>query len=511
MKKLFSRKSLVKIARRNQLICVLTLLCVPVLCAKDLATYRVGDAAEADIVTPVALDVIDPAATAALKSAEATRTPVIFRICSDATNALAKEFVAEFAGAQSNFIAAVQDTFHQTTLDNATITSPDFGYLITAFNIKNKNFPITADLAATWARGNPGVAAQNRLLNFLLLTMQHPVRPDVLPENFVTGETLRLVAVGNAIENLTLADAETRGKLVTESSLVTLSQLRTIFRREFTDDDEQPLARALTTLLQPNCFPDADLTQLARERAVSQLVVVEHYDAGQLIVRQGAVIDAKIKTALDQLNEKLAASPNPQMVAGHGVVLSEPPSPVPALNPAQNEAPKKPDQTVTVQKQSLKISGRNNWPSVAVAVISILALIGMWRLVSIRKQQVSLLPARVENNLPAQNPVASNADLAPYLSQVVKEALVQELAVQRRELLVAQQIAAAEMSGLVQRLDELQMTMQERTQTYELQIQKLERKLAARTEENHELLKLKIGMIQSQLEAEQTRNRMDFN
>jgi hypothetical protein len=55
------------------------------------------------------------------------------------------------------------------------------------------------------------------------------------------------------------------------------------------------------------------------------------------------------------------------------------------------------------------------------------------------------------------------------------------------------------------------MTMQERTQTYELQIQKLERELAARTKENHELLKLKIEMIQQQLEAEQTRNRMDFN
>jgi hypothetical protein len=502
---------MMKIARCGQLICILTLLCVSVLCAKDLATYRIGDAAESDIVTPIALDVVDPSVTDALKSAEAMRTPVIFRICSEVTNTLVKEFVAEFAAARSNFTAAVQDTFHQTTLDNNTIASPDFGYLITAFNIKNKNFPITADLAATWARGNPGAAAQNRLLNLLLLTMQHPVRPDELPENFAMGETVRLVPVGNASEKLLLTDAETQGKLITESGLVTISQLRAIFRREFTDDDEQPLARALTTLLQPNCLPDADLTQLARERAVSQIVVAEHYDAGQLIVRQGAVIDAKIKIALDQLNEKLIASPNLQMVAGHGIVLSELPSPLPSVNPAQNDAPKKSDQAVTVQKQPLKISARNNWPSVAVAVISILALIGLWRLVSMRRKQISLIPAPMENNLPAQNPLASHADLAPYLAQVVKEALVQELAVQRRELLVAQQIAAAEISGLAGRLDELQMTMQERTRAYELQIQKLETELAARTEENHELLKLKIELVRQQLEAEQTRNRMDFN
>jgi hypothetical protein len=499
---------MMKIARRSRWICVLTLLCVSVLRAKDLATYRVGDAAEGDIVTPVALDVIDPAATAALKSAEAMRTPAIFRICSDATNALANEFLAGFAGARSKFTAAVQDTFHQTTLDDATVASPDFGYLITAFNIKNKNFPITADLAATWARGNPGVAAQNRLLNFLLLTIQHPVRPDVLRENFVTGETLRLVAVGNASENLTLADAEARGKLITESSLLTISQLRTIFRREFTDDDEQPLARALTALLQPNCLPDANLTQLARDRAVGQLVVAEHFEAGQLIVRQGAVIDAKIKITLDQLNEKLAASPDPQVVAGRNDLLSEPPPPLPAVHPAQNDASEKPDQTVMLQNQPQKILARNNWQVVAWAAISILALFALWRL--FLRRRISLLPSRI-NDLPTQNPVLLHADLAPHLAQVVREALVQELAVQRRELLVAQQIAAAEISGLVRRLDELQMTMQERVQAYEMQIQKLEAELAVRTEENRELLKLKIEMIRQQLEVERTRNRMDFN
>ena len=55
------------------------------------------------------------------------------------------------------------------------------------------------------------------------------------------------------------------------------------------------------------------------------------------------------------------------------------------------------------------------------------------------------------------------------------------------------------------------MTMQERVQAYELQIQKLESELAARTEENHALLRLKIEMIRQQLEVERTRNRMDFN
>src|ERR1035438_7107501 len=47
------------------------------------------------------------------------------------------------------------------------------------------------------------------------------------------------------------------------------------------------------------------------------------------------------------------------------------------------------------------------------------------------------------------------ASLAPHLAQALKEALVQELAVQRRELLQAQQIAAAELAQLTHHLDKL--------------------------------------------------------
>jgi 7TM-HD extracellular len=500
-----------KMAHRIGLICVLTLLGIFVLHAKDLATYRVGDSAETDIVTPIALDVIDPAATAALKSAEAMRTPAIFRVCSDVTNALANQFLAEFAGARSNFTAAVQDAFHQPKLDDATIASPDFGYVLTAFNVKNKNFPITAGLAETWAHGNPGLMEQKRFLDFLLLTMQHAVRPDEMPDNFVSGEIARLVPANSADEKLTLADAEARGKLVTTSSLTTLSQLYIIFRREFTADDEQPLARALTTLLKPNCIPDADLTRIARNRAVSQLIVAEHYDAGQFIVRQGVLIDAKIKAALDQLNEKSAVSPNQLMITGNEGALREPQPTSPPINVAQHDAPQKMEPAIAAQNPTLKISApenRPNWLTVALTSISVLALLTLWQLIS--RRRVSLLPARA-TNLPAQNSIMLHAELAPHLAQVVKEALVQELAMQRRELLVAQQIASAEIIGLVQRLDELQMTMQERVRTYEMQILKLESELAVRTEENHELLKLKIEMIRQQLEVERTRNRMDFN
>jgi hypothetical protein len=106
---------------------------------------------------------------------------------------------------------------------------------------------------------------------------------------------------------------------------------------------------------------------------------------------------------------------------------------------------------------------------------------------------------------------AVRTDLAPHLARALKEALVQELAIQRKELLQAQQLAAAEIAQLSLHLDELKAPMQERLRSYETRIQELEKELTARSEENRVLLQLKIEMVRHQLEIERTRNRLTFN
>ncbi len=106
---------------------------------------------------------------------------------------------------------------------------------------------------------------------------------------------------------------------------------------------------------------------------------------------------------------------------------------------------------------------------------------------------------------------AARADLAPQLAKVLREALVQELAIQRKELLQAQQIAIVEIAQLSHHLDELKVPMQERLRSYEARIQELEKELSARSEENRELLRLKIEMVRHQIEVERSRNRMAFN
>jgi hypothetical protein len=79
------------------------------------------------------------------------------------------------------------------------------------------------------------------------------------------------------------------------------------------------------------------------------------------------------------------------------------------------------------------------------------------------------------------------------------------MGLQRRELMIAQQMATDEIASLVERLERMQAPMQERLQAYEAQIERLENELVVRTAENRELLKIKVEMMRQHLEYERAR------
>jgi hypothetical protein len=103
------------------------------------------------------------------------------------------------------------------------------------------------------------------------------------------------------------------------------------------------------------------------------------------------------------------------------------------------------------------------------------------------------------------------SSLAPHLVDALKNAVVQELASQRRELLAAQQAAAAELTELVSRLEAVQTPLLERLRAYEQRVSELERELADQSKENRELLKLKIDLLREKIESERAPGRVNFN
>ena len=207
--------------------------------AKDPAAYQVGDVADADIKTTVALDVIDAQATAALKSSEALKTPAIFESYPAATNEMTRAFLATFSNARIDFVDDIQSTYQQSILTNGAIESPDFGYFVTAFDAKYKNFPITMSLAAAWARGGNGEIEEGRYWEMLLQAMSQPVRPDG-ELTLVLGDSVRLVPAKAAGEKMSLND-DSHGQLITSSGIITLSQARAGLESGFSPTDQPSL------------------------------------------------------------------------------------------------------------------------------------------------------------------------------------------------------------------------------------------------------------------------------
>jgi len=511
--------------------------------ADGLSAYKAGDTAREDISASVPFDVVDAQATAALKATKAMYVPVIFRAHWHATNVIARDFLIAFDKAHVDFTNELALTFH-TNIDDAVIASPDFGYLVTEFNVLNKKFPVTTELAAGWARGSSGDDFRDRWLSQILQTMAHPIRPDELPANFVIRKTIRLVPVKSFDQPLTLEVAR-HGHGVGATNVLAISSARALFREGFSQD-EQPVALALSQFIKPNCAADMDLTQQARDFAIKDLVVADHVEAGQIIIHKGEVIDAQTQAALAAYNEKLIPGAlNLQIAAEHQNALQQQQLASQAQERAlqeqeeaqnqraaaqlaelkqqqalldrkiaENQALQEREQAAAMRQQAwaaqaetMKTRERDEWLVTGIATVSALALVVVWYVVR-RKRAASIsAPAKLQR---LENPAQTvPTELAPFLAQTLKEAVVQGLAAQRAELLYTQRQAAAEIAELVQRLDQLQAPMQERLRAYQDRIQELQKDLAERTEENRELLKMKIEMMRQQIETE--RRRVDFN
>ena len=93
----------------------------------------------------------------------------------------------------------------------------------------------------------------------------------------------------------------------------------------------------------------------------------------------------------------------------------------------------------------------------------------------------------------------------------LKEKAMSSLVSQRSDMMEAQHAAAAEMAELERRLNELQTPLQDRLRAYEGRIADLEKALAAKGEENRELIKAKIALMRKQLDAERKGGDLRFN
>ena len=469
-------------ARRNFVVEGLLALLLLLPCkfqAAEIPDYQLGDTVHADIITPLQLVVIDPDQTATLKQKEASRVPVVCRYYTNANHETESALLAALSSSKSNFLERIAATFHHFPLEAQTVASDRFQRMIASVNKQYSGMPVTTNLAELWAQGESDDVLKAALVGTLQDAISHPLRPPNISADVRFGNTVKLVPLPTFDSPLTFEVAQRNGINFSRTNIVTITRARQEIQDAMSPEDHS-LAKFLGTLLLTNCVPDVELTARFRAIATEPVWAADHYEPGQVIAKRGQLVDRRIKAALDQLREKLAAANLAQKL------LEE----------------RRAESQVEV------------WKIGAASALGILLLVSILLWVRARRARAALLPvlySAVNSTgvMPSSTAADVRARLAPHLAQLLTDRLFQKLLSQRAGMLNAQQLATAEMAELEARLEKLHAPLQERLRAYEQRIGELEKELSQKGEENRELIKLKIELIRNQLAA--AKDKLEFN
>jgi membrane-associated HD superfamily phosphohydrolase len=474
------------------------------LCAKDLGDYQIGDKAEQDIVATSKLNFVDVEGTRAEREKEAQRIPVVVRYYPNTADNIEARFRQAFATTQEQFLQSINKAFGHVPLSESEIESLKFESLAMLFQRQNESFPLTTNRAALWAAGDYDKGYQELLATMLRQAMSSVIRPEPTPENFRFGATVRLIPVASTNAVITEQEAAKTNHNFSRTDFASLAVVRRNFTALFPREDRD-VARFLANLLEPNSAIDEALTQKMRDESTANVWVVANFEPGQIIARRGQVIDHKIKTAIEQLNDKSVVGKLQELQAKQQAAVGELKQIV-----AENKS-----KEAVMQERMLWLVG-------ALAAVVLILAGATWQLSRRRPETLLPVPANggaedwQQRALAAEQRThelqnAARAGLISHLQQWFSRMLTQRLISQRRLLLETHDNAASEMAALEARLQKVQAPLQVRLAAYEHRIAELEKELAVRGEENRELLKAKIETMRKQLEAERGKNRVSFN
>jgi hypothetical protein len=534
------------------------------------AEYQVGDRATANVVTPVQLVVIDQERTEALRREEAQRVPAIFRFNTNAAAEAELKMLTAYTAAKEGFLKAVERTYKKRVLDEAIIAQDQFGRVVSNYQKQNRSFPLSTNLAITWALGE---SDQTLLEDFVLALIGATggyLRPDNLSANAKLGpQHARVVRVGstNALSDLDAALAQSVA--VHKSNFVAVGQMRKELQGKF-GPAEQWVGKFLAGFVRENCVCEENLTWQSRNRRTDPILTADTYEAGTIIVKAGALIDLKTKAALDELARRTEADEVKAQAAEQGRkaeamaaelkrsaaeerrkadaaaaelahLTAEQGRQAEALvsdltrafaqqqKKTEAEAAELKKAAMAAQLQRLKAEERYRIRMISVLVGAAAAMFALWLILRRRQGTTNLLPmvsgeASAVKQLsdtvvacPAcQEPISMPAPvmrerLLHELARWVKQEFLRRLVGSNKALRETQRLAALQVAELERRLGEIKGPIHERLKVYEERILELERELAAKGAENRELLKATIRIARERLEARRIQDGVAWN
>ena len=476
----------------------LAVLALP-LRAASLPDYKLGDVALDDVVTPVPLLVVNPEASEALKQKVAAQVHFIVRHTPHTSSEVEAELRASLSQTRAAFMTAFQAVLEGRAPRPTDLDSPLFATIVREFSRGlPKDFPLEK-LAALWVRGLGEDAGWEELGQPLREVMAQPIVENRTDNPLPGTQPVRVLPVKSVTEPPSAVELENGGVVMPSARVLSLWRARRLVETHFGLDNED-MGRFAAGFVRANAYPDAALTEVARAQRMDGVTVNDTYDAAQVIIRKGQTIDRKALSALAVLREK---------------------SMIGTL------------QTQLQQEQSVAglIDRQTQWIAGGLGIMVVGVIVILWRLRARPSTALVPLPSgsfgvftdvrglpdgagrewRDRALVAEQKVERTHEAIRSGVLGWMREKVMQTLFRHRAELLSSQQKAEAEMRELEHRLEQLQTPLQDRISAYEDRIEQLERDLAAKGEENRELIGARISVVRQQLRVERERSRFGIN
>ena len=471
-----------------------------------------------DVVTPIKLAAVDPDRTAVLREVESKRVPPIFRFDPGVADRAEKKLSAGFIITREQFMVGLAEAFPGQSGTQIT-ARPEFANFVTQFQSSNlKGYPFSAATARKWAEGHRDSLTLSNLTLKLRDATSRYITLDLLPAELREGLwQVRLLTVSSNKELPSVEMVESQAIVWPRTNFYQVTHARTLLRQRFSTND-QAVATYLAGFVKENCAFEPELTRRSRQHRVESIAAIDHYEPGDLIVRKGQIIDARIKVALAELSKQSdAEETRARLVAEQAK--------------AQSDLRDLEQKSAISEFKSEHFGQQNRWLLGGLIAVAITSSIAVWQVARSRRSHTRL-PATLdggqleiqpeyglrpetmseadwqERALHAEKRVAQatavvRAGLLPHLALWFKSKLFRGLISERSYLIKIQQMAEAELAELDKRLAELQAPLQERLRCYERRIVELENELAIKGQQNQELIRAKIESTRKKIETAQ--------
>jgi hypothetical protein len=459
----------------------------------DVAEYKLGDIATEDVVTPVPLVVPNSEGTEALKRRVASEVYLVVKLTTRTAADVETELRNAIAAARGNFASRFQYALGRAPRAE-DVSTPLYSTVVASVEADSPAGLPVEKFARLWTNAQNDEVLLEDLLRPLRQAMKQPIVPQ-MDASLSTNQPLRFVAVKTANEVPTIQDLE-QSTVPTSRKVIPLWRARRLVETGFSREEEKT-GKFVASFVRPNAYPDPGLTEVLRARRVEGLIANDVYDIAQVIVRKGEVIDRKVMNALSAMREKTL------------------------IGTLQNKLTQ--EQTIAGQIQK-----QTSWIGASLAGVCLILIFILFRLrVETSRGLVPVSFAQHNSRLPSETAVefewrqralvaearverAHEAIRSGALSWM-REKLFRTLFRHRNILISVQQKAEREMRELELRLDQIHAPLQERITAYEKRIEELEKDLAAKGEENRQLIGARISVAKQQLIRERKRGRFGSN